>query len=188
MRAELKQIQARTGITFVYITHDQGEALTMSNRVAVMNRGRIMQTGTPDDVYDRPDSAFVATFVGEMNAVDGKVVTALDRVALVETPLGRFRAANPKGLGPGDEAILFVRPEKMRLLNAGEDEDNSIAARVTRRDMEGAWSTVVAQAEGRELRLHLPHSGRDTPPSGEVTLGFSADAGVILPKGEMSDD
>jgi spermidine/putrescine transport system ATP-binding protein len=188
MRAELKQIQARTGITFVYITHDQGEALTMSNRVAVMNRGRVMQTGTPDDVYDRPDSAFVATFVGEMNAMDGKVVSAMDRAALVDTALGGFRAANPKGLRPGDEAILFVRPEKMRLLDAGEDADNSIAARVARRDMEGAWSTVVVHAGGRELRLHLLHSGQGTPPSGEVTLGFSASDAVILPKGEVSDD
>lgn len=188
MRAELKQIQARTGITFVYITHDQGEALTMSDRVAVMNRGRIMQTGTPDDVYDRPENAFVATFVGEMNALDGKVASVSNGQALVETALGGFRTANPKGLRPGDEAILFVRPEKLRLLPPGAAEDNCITAHVTRRDMEGAWSTVVVNAEGRDLRLHLPHGGREAPPSGEVTLGFSAKDVVILPKGEVSDD
>ncbi|WP_374643671.1 ABC transporter ATP-binding protein [Tabrizicola sp.] len=188
MRAELKQIQARTGITFVYITHDQGEALTMSDRVAVMNRGRIMQTGSPDEVYDRPDNAFVATFVGEMNALDGRVGPASEGLALVETALGGFRAANPKGLRPGDEAILFVRPEKLRLLAPGEAEENCIAARVTRRDMEGAWSTVVVEAEGRELKLHLPHGTGGQVPSGEVTLGFPGREAVFLPKGEMSDD
>ncbi len=188
MRAELKQIQARTGITFVYITHDQGEALTMSDRVAVMNRGRIMQIGSPDDVYDRPDNAFVATFVGEMNALDGKIASAADGLALVETALGGFRAANPKGLRPGETGILFLRPEKLRLLPPGETDENCIAARVIRRDMEGAWSTVVVEAQGRELKLYLPHNGRDVPPSGEVALGFAATEAAILPKGEMSDD
>ena len=188
MRAELKQIQARTGITFVYITHDQGEALTMSDRVAVMNRGRVMQIGSPDEVYDRPDNAFVATFVGEMNALDGKIASTADGLALVETALGSFRAANPKGLRSAEGGILFLRPEKLRLLSPGESDENCIAARVSRRDMEGAWSTVVVAAQGRELKLHLPHNGREVPPSGEVTLGFAAADAVLLPKGEMSDD
>jgi len=188
MRAELKQIQAKTGITFVYITHDQGEALTMSDRVAVMNRGRIMQIGSPDDIYDRPDNAFVATFVGETNALNAKVASCADGMALVETPLGGFRASNPKGLGAGSDAILFLRPEKLRLLAAGETEENHIAARILRRDMEGAWSTLVVETGGRELKLHLPHDGREALASGEVALGFKAAEAVILPKGEMSDD
>ncbi len=188
MRAELKQLQARTGITFVYITHDQGEALTMSDRVAVMNRGRIMQIGSPDDVYDRPENAFAATFVGETNAVKGKVAAGADGLALVETALGGFRAANPKGLRAGDEAILFLRPEKLRLLAPGQAEENHLAARVVRRDMEGAWSTLVVETCGSEMKLHLPHDGRETVSSGEVALGFAATEAVILPKGEMSDD
>ena len=188
MRAKLKQIQARTSITFVYITHDQGEALTMSDRVAVMNRGRIMQIGTPDEVYGRPDNAFVATFVGEMNALDGKVASCADGQALVETALGGLRAANPKGLRAGDAAMLFLRPEKLRLLAAGEATDNHITARVVRRDMEGAWSSVVVDAGGCPLMLHLPHDGRGALLSGEVALGFAAAEAVILPKGEMSDD
>lgn len=100
----------------------------MSDRVAVMNRGRIMQIGTPDEVYGRPDNAFVATFVGEMNALDGKIATCADGQALVETALGGLRAANPKGLRAGDAAMLFLRPEKLRLLAAGEAADNHITA------------------------------------------------------------
>ena len=188
MRAELKQIQAQTGITFVYITHDQGEALTMSDRVAVMNRGRIMQTGSPDDIYDRPENAFVATFVGETNALAGKIAARADGMALMDTPLGGFRAANPKGLPVGTEAILFLRPERLRLLAAGGSCENHIAARVLRRDMEGAWSTLTLDASGQELTLHLPHDGREALTTGEVALGFSAADAVILPKGEMSDD
>jgi spermidine/putrescine transport system ATP-binding protein len=188
MRAELKQIQARTGITFVYITHDQGEALTMSDRVAVMNRGRIMQVGSPDEVYDRPDNAFVATFVGEMNVLDCRIGSGADGFAQVETAVGGFRAANPNGLRARETATLFLRPERLRLLAPGEAAENRIAARVVRRDMEGAWSTLVVETGGREMKLHLPHGGQETPPSGEVALGFASAEATILPKGEMSDD
>ncbi len=89
MRAELKSIQRKTGITFIYITHDQGEALTMSDRIAVMNAGRIEQIGPASAVYDRPNTAFVATFVGEQNAFRGRVAAVENGLATLETPKGR---------------------------------------------------------------------------------------------------
>lgn len=116
MRAELKQIQARTGITFVYITHDQGEALVMSDRIAVMNKGAVVQVGSPDEIYDRPDNAFAATFVGEMNILPGRIEAVLGNgLALIATSSGVFKAANPKGLGSGELALLCVRPERMKI-------------------------------------------------------------------------
>jgi len=188
MRAELKQIQARTGITFVYITHDQGEALTMSDRIAVMNRGRIAQIGSPDEVYDHPDNAFVATFVGEMNVLPGRIGSVAEGLARIDTGLGAFRAANPKGLAVGDEALLFIRPERMRLVSDATDAENRVTATVQRRDLEGAFSTLVLSAGDRVLSAHLPHQGGGDMPTGAVSLGFRAEDAVILPVGELSDD
>ncbi|MBT9385382.1 ABC transporter ATP-binding protein [Pseudooceanicola sp. CBS1P-1] len=124
MRRELREIQQRVGITFIYITHDQGEALNMSDRIAVMNAGRIEQVGHGREIYANPQSAFVASFVGESNVIPGRVAAVGNGLAHVETPLGRL--AGRVGLGPdgsapialsaGDEAQLFVRPEQIRLV------------------------------------------------------------------------
>ena len=84
MRAELRQIQRITGVTFIYITHDQGEALTMSDRVAVMNHGRMEQIDTSDRIYDHPGSPFVASFVGENNILKGRVA-AIDNLITLES-------------------------------------------------------------------------------------------------------
>lgn len=188
MRAELKQLQQQTGITFVYITHDQGEALTMSDRVAVMNGGRIMQLGTADDLYDRPANAFVATFVGETNRLPGRVTGVADGQARIDTPDGSFLAPNPSGLGEGDPAVLFLRPERLRLLAPAEDAPNRLTGRLLRRDMEGAFVTLLIDTGQTRLTLQRVNGGRDTLPEGPLTLGFDATAGVILPPGGGEGD
>ncbi len=114
MRNELRAIQQRVGITFIYITHDQGEALTMSDRIAVMSDGVIQQVAGGKTVYDDPETAFVASFVGENNPFPGKVTKADATGAVIETPFGPLRGRNPKGLKAGDKAILFVRPEVLQ--------------------------------------------------------------------------
>ncbi len=103
MRAELRSIQRRTGVTFIYITHDQGEALTMSDRVAVMSQGVIEQIDDAEVIYNRPSTAFVATFVGENNPFYGRVTeTTSDGYAIVETDLGQIRGVNASRPGaPG---------------------------------------------------------------------------------------
>ena len=188
MRAELKQIQARTGITFVYITHDQGEALTMSDRIAVMNHGCIVQIGTPDEVYDHPETAFAATFVGEMNVFEGKIISSANGFAQFETPLGTFKANNSKELATGSTAQMFVRPERMRLSDAKCTADNSLSAVVQRRDLEGAYSTLTLSAQGQPLTVHLQHLGGATQVAGDVTLGFDAADALILPTGVLAHD
>ena len=90
MRTELRSIQQQVGITFIYITHDQGEALTMSDNVAVMREGIIEQVADSTSIYDHPDTAFVASFVGENNRFDGKVVSTDNKFAIVETPEGDY--------------------------------------------------------------------------------------------------
>ncbi len=113
MQGELKQLQRESGVTFIYITHDQEEALNMSTRVAVMDEGRIEQIGTPEEVYERPASLFVAGFVGQSNLLHGVLEASGDGLALrVENALlpvaadGRFRA--------GDPAVLCLRPQRVR--------------------------------------------------------------------------
>jgi len=126
MRNELRAIQRRVGITFIYITHDQGEALTMSDRIAVMNRGQIEQVGNGRDVYENPETSFVAAFVGENNGFTGRVKSVSDGIATVETSLGVFHGLNRKGLDVGTKATVFVRPELMHVGQA-ENTINGIA-------------------------------------------------------------
>src|SRR5919107_599458 len=135
MRNELRNIQKRVGITFIYITHDQGEALTMSDRIAVMNAGVIEQVGDGRSIYDRPETAFVASFVGENNPFEGRVVAAENGHAVIESPIGRLRGRNRRDISIGDPAVLFVRPE-IFALGPGR-EDGSLESEVLNVAFEG---------------------------------------------------
>lgn len=183
MRAELRAIQKKTGVTFIYITHDQGEALTMSDRIAVMNNGVIEQVGSGDEVYSAPDTAFVASFVGEANQFTGRVVSISGTLAEVETPAGRFSGRNTRGLAVGDAAILFVRPERMVL----GDGANALSARMLRRDLEGAFVNYEMQTEsGQRLSVHQTNIGAGVPDGAAQAVSFAPDAAVILPTGPLA--
>ena len=125
MRAELRSIQKKTGVTFIYITHDQGEALTMSDRVGVMSQGILQQVDLSDNIYNDPATSFVATFVGENNAIFGRVMEtdAESGFAVVDTSFGPIRGHNKQKMVVGDSAIVFVRPERCWLVN-GEAPEN----------------------------------------------------------------
>jgi len=116
LQIELKQIQREVGITFVYVTHDQEEALTMSDRIAVMNRGRVEQIGAPEEVYDRPTTTFVAGFIGVSNLMPATVA----RRGIVKLDSGPEVAAETGALGPGEGCAAVVRPEKLRVVLAGD--------------------------------------------------------------------
>ncbi|MBE1534795.1 ABC transporter ATP-binding protein [Actinomadura algeriensis] len=113
MQAELKRLQRDVGVTFVYVTHDQGEALTMSDRIAVMNEGRIEQVGTPRDVYERPATRFAAGFIGTSNVLDGEVVEASGGGTVIGH--GKDGRIEVRGAAVGTRAEVAVRPEKVRL-------------------------------------------------------------------------
>jgi spermidine/putrescine transport system ATP-binding protein len=188
MRTELRAIQKRVGITFVYITHDQGEALTMSDRIAVMSDGRIEQVDTPDRLYDAPASAFVATFVGENNVLRGWVRDAANGELVAETALGPVRASNPRGVAAGSEAMVFVRPERVRL-GDGHGLDNHLAGRVVRRELEGPFAQLaVATPPGLEVLVHQTNHGEalDCGVGDEVSFGFRATDALALPAGELA--
>jgi ABC-type Fe3+/spermidine/putrescine transport system ATPase subunit len=113
MQLEIKAIQRRLGITVVYVTHDQGEALTMSDRIAVMRDGRIEQAGSPADLYERPATRFVAAFLGECNFLDGRVVDAGGGRTIVEIARGFRLDAGASGVVPGSRVVAAMRPEKL---------------------------------------------------------------------------
>ena len=117
MRFELKRLQRELKITTVYVTHDQSEALALSHKIAVMNAGRIQQIGSPRDIYERPQTTFVADFVGTTNFVDGDVVDADGQSGYfrVRTPLGTLRALSVESLAPGARVVLSIRPEDVVL-------------------------------------------------------------------------
>lgn len=118
MQVELKALQRRVGITFIFVTHDQGEAMSLADRVAVMNEGRIEQLGTPAEIYEAPRTSFVAAFIGDSNFFDGTVAEVVDaeHVRLAIDGFPDLLAFNDKGLSSGDHVTLSVRPEKIRIL------------------------------------------------------------------------
>ncbi|PWC51197.1 ABC transporter ATP-binding protein [Azospirillum sp. TSA6c] len=181
MRAELRELQKRTGVTFIYITHDQGEALTMSDRIGVMSRGVLEQVGDGKTIYDHPETAFVASFVGEANRFAGRVTQAADGWAVLDSAFGPLRGRNPRGLAVGDRATLYVRPERLAPERPGAGEsDNSLTARVSHSDFEGAF--VNAFLDGG-LTVQMPHLGQEPAfvPGETARLGFRAADAVVLP-------
>ena len=188
MRAELKEIQRKTGITFVFITHDQGEALTMSDRIAVMNRGFVEQVDTTDNIYANPKTPFVATFVGENNTFRGRVAQADSDYAVVETPQGSLCGINRDSLTAGDQAMLFVRPERMQLAN-GHAVENIFEAEVARRDLEGAFVNLFLDSQGQEFIVHMTNDGSEQhDAAGAQRIGFTRNAAVVMSAGELSDE
>ncbi len=120
MQIELKRMQHETGITFVFVTHDQEEALTMSDRIAVISKGRILQIGSPSDIYDRPAERFVADFIGESNLLAATVVGSREGTATVRLSSGaEVEASVAEGFVPGGEATVVVRPEHARAVKQG---------------------------------------------------------------------
>jgi putative spermidine/putrescine transport system ATP-binding protein len=134
MQFEIKEIHSRLGVTFVYVTHDQTEALTMSDRIAVFSAGRIEQLSTPRELYERPAASFVASFIGENNRMSGTVLTghtdgALS-VRLDDSELVLNAMSYGGRLAPGTKVVLSVRPERVTLAQPGETGMNEVDATV----------------------------------------------------------
>ncbi|WP_075217593.1 ABC transporter ATP-binding protein [Mongoliimonas terrestris] len=193
MRTELRAIQRRTGLTFIYITHDQGEALTMSDRVGVMSRGRIDQVGPSHAIYDAPATPFVATFVGENNVFAGTLTDAAGGIGHVETAAGPLRASLPEALPKGAPVLVFVRPERMRL-GPGPDGLNTVTRPVSHVDFEGNFVNVALDsgggAHGRAMLVQLPNDGRVPAfePGSAATVSFDPGQARILPAGELAKE
>lgn len=159
MQIELKRIQRETGITFIFVTHDQEEALTMSDRIAVMSAGRVEQVGTPQEIYHHPASVFVAGFIGIANLIGARIESLNHHKAMVEIAGGHAAAqVDAKGLSRGDLALMMIRPERIRLGAAKPDGDGWTVLQATLEEMifQGpVVRCVLRDTRGEELVAHL---------------------------------
>ena len=130
MRTEIRRICKEAGLTAIYVTHDQKEALSIADRLAILDQGRLLQVGSPQEVYTRPCSRFVAQFIGETTFIEGRVRAVRDGVAEVETPAGVWTAATAEKTAAGDSVWLSVRPEAVQLHTARTEGRNVFPARM----------------------------------------------------------
>jgi putative spermidine/putrescine transport system ATP-binding protein len=157
MQIELKRLHENLGVTFVFVTHDQDEALTMSDRIAVYDEGKIQQISDPTNLYEEPENAFVASFLGDTNMLAGKVVALEGDHAVVELGDGhRLRAANVSRLVQHDLAHVSVRPERIGL---SANADSGIRAKRIETIYHGAHATVMFRTQnGEDITVRLPAS------------------------------
>jgi spermidine/putrescine transport system ATP-binding protein len=192
MKVELKKLQAKVGTTFVYITHDQSEALVMSDHVAVMNQGVYEQIDTPQNLYSDPQTPFVARFVGDNNAWSGKIRHCNENTAEVETSEGNiFRTKLRVSLQPGDEVDLFLRPEVM-LIQPDPDLSTLNRFEVIVKDIlfDGANSRLLAHPldSDMELLIALPqtHQFDYLRKNDKIEIGWDEQSGICFSKKEKS--
>ena len=168
MRVELRKITKSIGVTTLYVTHDQAEALSLGDRVCVMNAGEILQIASPNEVYARPANLFVAQFVGEMNFFDGKVAGA----GHVESPFGLIAACLPSGVSDGAAVTLAIRPEHVRVIPSPSYGIAGNIGKVTSRHYLGDAALAEVEINGVTLLAKL---------AGDMDLIVGQNAGVELP-------
>ena len=184
MRFELKRLQRELGITGLYVTHDQVEALAMSNRVAVMRDGKIEQIGHPRSVYEQPESRFVADFIGTSNFIDGTVERCEDGVYVVQTDGGVLRIPSDKHYEVGQAVIVAARPEHIELAtNLNGIGPNVWRGRVEARAFLGEVVDHVVAVGPREIRARC-NSKVSIPAPTEVTVRFHEEAFSLVPTGD----
>ena len=181
MQIELKRLQKKLGITFVYVTHDQEEALTMSDRIAVMNAGVIEQLGTPMEIYDHPLTRFVAGFIGESNIFDGTVTAVEGDLLRVDTPAGKLLTRG-SGFAVGEEMHVSIRPE---YLEAGERSADGFDLPARIKDftyMGTVVKTALDMADGTELKLSRFEQDANAHEGDKVYLSWRPEKSVPITK------
>jgi putative spermidine/putrescine transport system ATP-binding protein len=178
MQIELRRLLRELGTTSVFVTHDQDEALTMSDRIAVMNRGAIEQFAAPETIYKRPQTAFVLEFVGLSARLRGRVAGSTGDGIEVDTAFGRLRA--PGRYVTGAEVLLAVRPERIRIGSAGE---NAVEAPLRDAVFQGSKIQLhFAAAEGEQLMVETSDLPGGVPaPGSALTLGWSVTDTLVYP-------
>ncbi|MCR5627003.1 MAG: ABC transporter ATP-binding protein [Lachnospiraceae bacterium] len=177
MQLELIRLKEELGITFVYVTHDQDEALTMSDTIVIMNQGYIQQIGTPVDIYNEPDNAFVAKFVGDANMMDGKVIDK----AHVEM-LGVSFDCTDEGFDPGSAVDVVVRPEDVVLCQKGEGTIDGVVAGII---FKGVHYEMKVEAGGFDW---IVRSTKSTEPGSEVGIKIDPFNIRLMPKPASDDE
>lgn len=186
MQFELKRLQKQLGITFLYITHDQEEALNMSDRIAVMRQGRFEQIGTPNEIYDSPKTAYVAKFVGEANILKGKV-TQSGEVVCVETPAGTALAICKRcGAAEGNSVSIAVRSENVSFAPYQPDKQG-LAAVIREKTFAGGMLRIVLELNDGQTLIASRH-GIDLPAQvgDKMTVFWNAEQAIVVE--DMEED
>ncbi|WP_163752349.1 polyamine ABC transporter ATP-binding protein [Mycolicibacterium helvum] len=191
MQFELKRIQREVGITFVYVTHDQEEALTMSDRIAVMNAGNVEQIGTPTEIYDRPATVFVAGFIGQANLWHGRQTGRVNRDYVEVEVLGTTLKARPGDttIEPGGQATLMVRPERVRVsMDQPTGDVAAVAAKVVDLTFQGPVLRLsLAAADNSPILAHIGPE-QSLPllrPGDDVFVCWAPEASLVLPAADI---
>ena len=187
---ELMDLQMELGLTFLIVTHDQEEAMTVSDRIGVMNHGKLVQVATPGDIYEQPNSSYVAEFIGNINMIDGTVESAGGGEIRVkgDDPAGEFLLASEGAASVGQKVKLAVRPEKMRISIEPPPEDarNVLKGEVWDLAYMGDWTVVLVKIDGSEKVMRVSRANMTRTEAkpiawdDRVHVWFAPDAGVAL--------
>ena len=187
MQIELKRLQKKLGITFVYVTHDQEEAMTMSDRIAVMSDGLILQIDNPVEIYEKPKSRFVADFIGESNIFDGKIKTMEDGILHAECKQGDCLLYG-KGFEAGEDIFISVRPEYL-MLSKEEQEEFSLKAKIIDYVFMGTLvKAILLTEDGKEIKYSRFEKNQSLDIGDEVYLYWNYDKGVAIKKTSFDEE
>ncbi|WP_035298927.1 ABC transporter ATP-binding protein [Brevibacillus thermoruber] len=186
LRDELKRLHQEIGVTTIFVTHDQEEALSLSDRIVVLNHGRVEQIGTPEEIYNRPASEFVHTFIGKTNRLEGVVLAQDGEGLTVKTAGGLIvRAARQqRAFAPGERVAVFVRPEKIRLADgAAADEVNHASGQLMIASFLGAFTECEVKAGGHTLSVKVQMDGQGMPltPGRAVNCRWESEDVLVMP-------
>ena len=187
MQIELKRLQKKLGITFVYVTHDQEEAMTMSDRIAVMSDGLILQIDNPVEIYEKPKSRFVADFIGESNIFDGKIKTMEDGILHAECKQGDCLLYG-KGFEAGEDIFISVRPEYL-MLSKEKQEGFSLKAKIIDYVVMGTLvKSILLTEDGKEIKYSRFEKNQSLDIGDEVYLYWDYDKGVAIKKTSFDEE
>jgi spermidine/putrescine transport system ATP-binding protein len=182
MQLELKALQQQLGITFIYVTHDQEEALTMSDRIAVMSQGKVLQIGPAVEIYERPTTRFVADFIGESNFLEGKVKSLKGDQAVVTIPTWGHDLTGlcTVSVAEGDAVAVSIRPEKIRLTDGPQPEPNCLEGVVSNSTYIGSDTHVYLDVRGQRMKVWEQNRTSGVDPRSRFLTG--ARAWITLPQ------
>jgi iron(III) transport system ATP-binding protein len=186
MREEIRRLQKQLGLTTILVTHDQYEAMSISDRIVVMHRGQVQQVGSPVEIYENPSNEFVADFVGGVNFIRAQVesLEGDGAVFVVKSPLGRLRVGRrDQRFEPGNDVILAIRPETIAVGHSGGDPRNAIRGEIDLSMYVGSRVEYVVKVGATRLNVHVTNPGRASLLAGSVALQIPEDVHVLQPEG-----
>jgi len=178
MQIELKQLQRKLGITFIYVTHDQDEALSMSDRIVVLKDGNIEQIGSPVEVYESPNSLYVADFLGEANVFNGQVIDKNDKESIIKNDINEFKVLNTS-FEIDDKVNIIIRPENM-IISKKESKLNCFEAKIYEQIYDGAFTKILLKVGKKTVKVTIYGNDKLYNIGDIVYLSFTKEDAIVL--------